>query len=235
MDASVDAQLQSGGVAFTATDAALLRAIDDAGSVSGASEALGRSRARALSRITDLESAFGPLVERQRGGEAGGGSELTETAASLLARFDRLQAALAGTSSAEEWVVAGTLRERTGELGVVETSAGSLRAQLVDRDSADPLAVGDTVEVSIHSDAVTLQDPSATPAAGATSARNRFEGTVAAVEHGEAIGRVAVDVGTEAPLVVLVTVESLDRLDLAVDEPVVAAFKATATRALPTT
>lgn len=234
MDASVDAQLQAGGVTFGAADADLLRAIDETGSVSGASETLGRSRARALDRIQDLEDAFGSLVDRQRGGETGGGSDLTPTARTLLARFDRLQAALAGTSRTEETVVYGTVTEREGELGVVDTDAGPLRVRLVDEGAHGPVAVGGRVQVGIHSDAVTLHDPADTPAAGATSARNRFEGTVETVERGTAIGRVTVDVGTADPLVALLTHESLDRLGLEVGAPVVVSFKATATRALAT-
>ncbi|MFC6862012.1 TOBE domain-containing protein [Halomicroarcula sp. GCM10025817] len=232
MDASVDAQLQAEGVAFTAADAALLRAIDRTGSVSGASEELGRSRARALDRIQRLEDAFGPLVDRHRGGETGGGSELTASAERLLSRFARLQAALASTTSAEESVLAGTVTEREGELGVVDTAAGHLRARLVDR--RETVEVGAPVQVSVHSDAVTLHDPSDVPAASATSARNRFEGTVVDVERGTAVGRVTVDVGAESPLVALLTHESLDRMGLGAGDGVVASFKATATRALAT-
>ena len=51
------AALIEGGVEFDGRDAALLRAVDAAGSVAGAASALGRSRARALSRIETLEGA----------------------------------------------------------------------------------------------------------------------------------------------------------------------------------
>lgn len=232
MEATVDAQLRADGVAFTAADAALLRAVDEAGSVSGASDALGRSRARALDRIDELEGAFGSLVERRRGGSTGGGSELTGTAGDLLARFDRLRAAVAGTASVEECVVRGTVLERDGELGIVATDAGDLRARLV-AVTGDPPAAGDRVQVSVRSDAVTIHDPADAPAAGATSARNRFEGTVVEVDRGAAVGRVSVDIGTAEPVVALLTAESFDRLDPRRDDRVVVSFKATATQALP--
>ena len=45
------AALIEDGVEFDGRDAALLRAVDAAGSVAGAASDLGRSRARALSRI----------------------------------------------------------------------------------------------------------------------------------------------------------------------------------------
>lgn len=232
MDAGVDAQLRADGLAFTAGDAELLRTVGERGSVSGASDALGRSRARALDRIERLEKAFGPLVERRRGGSSGGGSELTDAAETLLARFDRLRATLAGTANVEECVIAGRVTERDGELGVVATAAGDLRARLVDPDD-DALGVGASVEVIVRSDAVTLHACDDAPDAGATSARNRFEGTVRSVERGTAIGRASVDVGTADPLMALLTHESLDRLALRPGAAVVASFKATATRALP--
>lgn len=233
MDATVDAQLRAEGVTFDVGDAELLRAVADAGSVSGASEALGRSRARALRRIETLETEFGALVERQRGGATGGGSELTATARELLARFDRLQAALAGTANVEECTIPGAVTARDGELCVVDTDAGEVRARATGRPGRQQPDVDATVQVSVRSDAVTLHAPGEAPEADATSARNRFAGTVGAVEVGAAIGQVTVDVGTPDPMVALLTAESLDRLALDPGDPVVVSFKATATRALP--
>lgn len=234
MDATVDAQLRADDISFTAADAELLRAVGDAGSVSGATDALGRSRARALNRIEVLEGAFGSLVERQRGGAAGGGSELTATARDLLARFDRLRAALAGTANAEECVLYGTVTDRDGAFCLVDTDAGGVRARLVDHPERT-LAGDSRVQVSVRSDTVTLHAPTDAPGADATSARNRFEGVVVDVDRSTAIGRVTVDVGTEEPLIALLTDESLDRLELDAGDAVVASFKATATRAIATT
>ena len=86
--------------------------------------------------------------------------------------------------------------------------------------------------MTLRADAVTLHDPDDAPPAGGTSARNRLAGTVTAVDTGEAVARVSVDVGAPDPLVALVTVESLERLGLLDGTPVVATFKATATRAV---
>jgi len=233
MDASVDAQLRADGVAFEAADAALLRAVGEAGSVSGAASDLDRSRARALDRIETLEGAFGPLVERRRGGAGGGGSELTPTARELLAEFARLQATLAGTAGLEERVLPGTVREREGELGVVETDAGAVRARLVAGPDRDPPEPGDDVQVGIRSDAVTLHAPADSPPADGTSARNRFEGTVVDVDRRTAVGSISVEVGGPEPLVAVLTRESLDRLALEPGSAVVVTFKATATRAIP--
>ena len=233
MEATVDAQLRADDVAFTESDAALIRVIAEAGSVSGAAATLGRSRARALARIETLEEAFGPLVDRQRGGQSGGGSELTDAGETVLARFDRLQASLAGTAAVAECVLSGRVTDRTGELGVIETDAGTIQARLIGRPGRDPPDKGSLVQVSVRSDAVTLHDPSAPPAADATSARNHFEGVVAAVDRGDAIATVTVSVPPECPITAVLTHESLDRLGLGEGVPVVLTFKATATRATP--
>jgi molybdate transport system regulatory protein len=229
LDDGFEAYLDADGVAFDADDATLLRAIDESGSVSGAAEALGRSRPRCLDRLRDLESAFGALVERRRGGSGGGGSELTDAGRDVLARYDRLRAALSGTAGVAETVVPGTVTAVDGELCVVETEGGPVRA--VGDDGVR--AVGARVQVSVRADAVTLHAPDDAPAAGATSARNRLDGTVAGFDRGDAVVRVAVDVGLRDPLQALVTAESADRLGLELGTGVVASWKATATRATP--
>lgn len=232
MNATVDAQLRADGVSFTAADVELLRAIAAEGSVSGASETLGRSRARALSRIETLEEAFEPLVNRERGGATGGGSTLTPVARDLIARLERLRATLAGTAGAEECVLNGTVTDWNDRLCVVRTESGDVRARVVDRPKR-PLADDVRVQVSVRSDTVTVQKPTDAPSGDGTSARNRFEGTVEDVDREGAIGRVRVDIGQDNRLIALLTDESLKRLALESGDTVVASFKATATRAIP--
>lgn len=221
-DTSFDTHLAANGETLDDRDVALLEAIDEAGSLNRAAEGLGRSYARAQRRVVELEEAFGPLVERTRGGSGGGGSRLTDEARDLLARFERMQAAASGIVEAEETVLAGTVLDREGELATVQTDAGRIRA-LVPADA-------ERVEISIRSDAVTLTAPDATPEPAGTSARNRFVGTVREVAAGESIARVQVDVGTDDPLAALVTLASVEKLDLTIGAPVVTSFKATATR-----
>ncbi|MDB2274775.1 TOBE domain-containing protein [Halorubrum ezzemoulense] len=134
------AALIEDGVEFDGRDAALLRAVDAAGSVAGAASELGRSRARALTRIETLEDAYGTLVERRRGGEGGGGSRLAASARDLLDRYDRLQAVLAATASVPETVLDGTVAAVDGELAVVDTPVGELsglHGGTVDDEDAD--------------------------------------------------------------------------------------------------
>lgn len=236
MDADFEANLRVGDVTFGVDDAALLVTIADHGSVNAAAATLGRSRPRALERLETLEGAFGPLVERRRGGAGGGGSRLTDDARDLLARYERLRAALSGTAGVGESVFEGTVTERTGELGRVETPVGTVRARLV--GDAD---VGDAVQVSIRADAVTLHAPSDAPPEAATSARNRFAGVVGRIDRGEVIADVTVELArrendaseTDLELLALITVESIERLSLELGTSIVASFKATATRATP--
>lgn len=267
MDAGFAAHLTVGDCAFDERDAALLRAVDRESSLNAAASALGRSYSRAHERIADLEAEAGPLVERRRGGAGGGGSELTDRARDLLARYDRLVTALHGTAATEAVTVVGDVVERDGDLATVETPAGRIRALVAGRggdaerggdatggggtgrsggagdaapgtDADDPAPGTETgdapsgrVRVTVRADAVTLHDPASAPDAGATSARNRFRGTVAGVERGDGTAVVAVDVGAATPLRVRVTEESLERLGLEPGAEVVAAFKATATYA----
>lgn len=227
-EAAATARLRTGDVVFDADDADLLRAIAVSGSVSGAAGDLERSRARALARLETLESGFGPLVERTRGGAGGGGSELTAAARDLLARFDRLQATLSGTAGAGETTLSGRVTAVDGELADVETAAGPVRALV-----AGAVAVGDDAEVGVRADVVTLHAPDDSPDADATSARNRFSGVVTDIDRGEAVARVGVDLTGDQSVTALVTVESVDRLALETGRPVVASFKATATRVTP--
>lgn len=222
--ADFEARLYAEGVAFEADDAALLRAVGETGSLNAAAQSLGRSYSRAHKRLDALEAAFGSLLERQRGGSGGGGSQLTDLAETLLARFDRLRAEYSGVAEADETVLVGRVLERDGELGIVETEAGELLA-IVPPDADD-------VQVSIRADAVTLQAPDSAPVEAETSARNRLTGTVQTVEPGEAIATVTIDIGAEQPLTALVTARSTELLDLRSGVEVVASLKAVTIRAI---
>lgn len=213
-------------VEFAGRDAALLRTVDRTGSVAKASSELGRSRARALSRIETLESAFGELVERHRGGSGGGGSTVTENGWDLLNRYGRLQAALTATARVPETALEGTVAAVSGELAEVETAVGTVRGLC-----GDPAAA---VQVRIGADAVTIHDPDDDPKPNATSARNRVRGRVSAIDRGETVLTVSVDVG-ETRFRALVTAESAERLGLHEGRDVVLTWKATATRLVPDT
>ncbi len=217
------AALVRGETEFDRRDVLLLREIDTTGSVAKASTNLGRSRARDLSRIEELESAFGDLVERQRGGSDGGGSRLTDTAKQLLNRYERLQVALTAIAQVPETVLEGTVTSISGEMADVMTSVGTIRGL------HDGVPRGEAVHVRIGADSLTVLDPMAEPDPDSTSARNHLPGTVTYIHQGETVSSLCVDVdGTEFRA--LVTEDSVDRLGLVEGCDVVLTWKATATR-----
>ena len=217
------AVLVADGVEFDARDATLFREIDRTHSVAAASTALGRSRARALSRIEALEGAFGELVERSRGGTGGGGSRLTENARDLLGRFDRLRAALTATAQVPETVLEGTVETVTGELAEVATDVGSVRGR---HDGATP---GETIQVRVGADAITVLGPGADADPDSTSARNRLTGRISAIDRGETVSTVGIDVGGTT-FRALLTEDSAARLGLETGQEAEFTWKATATR-----
>jgi molybdate transport system regulatory protein len=222
MDPGFEAQLQENGVTFGERDASLLEAIREEGSLNLAAQSLGRSYSRCQNRLDELESAFGTLVERTRGGPGGGGTTVTEEGTALMARYERLETGFTAVAEVAETIIEGRVVDREGEIAEIETAAGPIRA-LVPPGS-------EQVQVGIRADAVTLHDPAEAPPAGGTSARNRFEGTVESVTTGKNVGQVAVDFGAETPLRALVTARSRDRLGLELGRDVVVTFKATSAR-----
>ncbi|WP_408959170.1 TOBE domain-containing protein [Natrinema sp. 74] len=234
MEKAFDPYLRIDDVTVDRSDVEMLRAIDDRGSLSGAADALERSYPRLQQRVVDLEEAIGPLVERTRGGADGGGSSLTAAARDLLARFDRLVAAYEGVARVDEAVLSGPVVDRDGELATVETAVGEVLAVVP--------AEAETAAVTIRSDAVSLHAPSDAPPAEGTSVRNRFSGTVAWLEAGDAVARVGVDLEGDSTadddpveLVALVTRRSVDTLGLESGRSIVASVKATAARGVAVT
>lgn len=142
LDLDFDPSLRAGDVTVGERDVALLRAVGREGSLSAAAGFLDRSYSRAHARLSTLEVALGPLVERQRGGADGGGSELTPAARELLERFGDLEDALARTAGTPHVTLSGTVADREGDLVTVETPAGSVSAV-----AADDVGAGDAVRV----------------------------------------------------------------------------------------
>jgi molybdate transport system regulatory protein len=217
-----EAIIVEGDREFTADDAALLAAVHEEGSVAGAASALGRSRARALSRIDSLEAAFGDLVTRQRGGDGGGGSRLTDAGRQLFDRYERLEAALAATARVPETVLRGEVVGVDGELATVATPVGELRGL------HDGLDVGDSAQARLGADEITVHDAERGVEPDATSARNQLRGSIAAIESGETI-RIVHVAASGASFQAIVTEESAQRLALTDGDEVVLTWKATAT------
>lgn len=216
--------LAIGETTVTGRDIEIFRAIDRFGSMSKAADELGRSYPHLQRRVVELEEAIGSLTKRVRGGQDGGGTELTTDARDLVRQFERLRVELAGVTTVTEAVIPGTVSERHGDLATVQTAAGEVSARV-------PVG-GETVEIAVRADAVVLMDPGS-PSQVHTSLRNQLTGTVSRINYDHTVAAVTVRIAGEIDIQSLVTTESVERLELEKGSDVVAAFKTTAARATP--
>jgi molybdate transport system regulatory protein len=85
--------LQDSEVAMGPGKADLLEAIADTGSISAAARAMHMSYRRAWLLVDVMNRCFRqPLVHSAAGGSHGGGAQLTETGAAVLAQFRQMEA-----------------------------------------------------------------------------------------------------------------------------------------------
>jgi molybdate transport system regulatory protein len=92
---------KNGRVALSLWRVALLQAVGETGSISGAAERVGVHYRTAWQKIHEMESRLGvQLVETQTGGRGGGGARLTAAAEDYIARFSRLAAEVQRTVEA---------------------------------------------------------------------------------------------------------------------------------------
>jgi molybdate transport system regulatory protein len=134
--------------------------------------------------------------------------------------MDRVPAK-SGTTTVPEAVISGTVVEKAGELATVRTPAGDVTARVP--------STAEDVEIAVRADAVVLMRPDSS---GHTSLRNQMPGVVSELVIDETLATVTVEIGNGVTIKSVVTEESVDRLDLAEGEDVVAAFKTTAARAI---
>ena len=82
------------GTRFGPGKAALLKALQETGSIRAAASQLEMSYPRALKLIEQMNASFAqPLVETQHGGAEGGGTRVTELGASVYALYEEICAA----------------------------------------------------------------------------------------------------------------------------------------------
>jgi molybdate transport system regulatory protein len=100
--------LLDGVIALGPGKAALLRGIQDSGSISAAARSMSMSYRRAWLLVEDMNRCFRqPLVETSTGGARGGGARLTESGRDVLARYAAMeQAALAATRADMDYLAA---------------------------------------------------------------------------------------------------------------------------------
>lgn len=103
-------------------------------------------------RVVELEAAIGPLTQRIRGGEDGGGTQLTADAIALIRKFERLHTELTGVATVPESIIRGTVRSRDGGQVTVQTPAGDILARRASIHDGE-------VEIAVRADAGVLLNP----------------------------------------------------------------------------
>jgi len=233
---------------------ALLAAIRDTGSITGAAKAVGMSYKGAWDAIDAMNNLAGePLVIRSTGGKGGGGTALTPRALKLIDTFhaierehrrflERAGAAIEGFDG--DWALLGRIGMRTSARNALygtvtaiapgavndEVSLALPGAQtivaIVTRESTGTLGLvpGAAAFALVKASSVVLI---AGDGAGARlSARNQLRGVVSAVRRGAVSAEVALELAGGAVIVGVVTDSSVDALGLAPGAPATAAFKA---------
>jgi molybdate transport system regulatory protein len=100
------------GVMIGPGKAELLEHIRDTGSISAAGRAMGMSYKRAWMLVEVMNAAFRePLVASVRGGPQGGGAQLTEAGAQVVAQYRAIEAKARAATVAEVGALRGMLKD----------------------------------------------------------------------------------------------------------------------------
>ena len=234
---------------------ALLAAIRDTGSITGAAKAVGMSYKAAWDAIDAMNNLAGePLVVRAAGGKGGGGTTLTPRAERLIDTFhaiehehrrflERASAAIDGF--ANDWALIGRMGMKTSARNQLYGKVASIKRGAVNDEVSLTLPGGQTiVSVLTHESTETLglaEGGAAFALIKASwvmlvvkedgaplrlSARNQLRGTVHSVKRGAVNAEVSMTLDGGIVITAVVTNESADALGLADGKPAIAAFKA---------
>ena len=234
---------------------ALLAAIRDTGSITGAAKAVGMSYKAAWDAIDAMNNLAGePLVVRAAGGKGGGGTTLTPRAERLIDTFhaiehehrrflERASAAIDGF--ANDWALIGRMGMKTSARNQLYGKVASIKRGAVNDEVSLTLPGGQTiVSVLTHESTETLGLAEGGAAfalikaswvmlvveeGGAPlklSARNQLRGTVHSVKRGAVNAEVSMTLDGGIVITAVVTNESVDALGLADGTAAIAAFKA---------
>ncbi|MHB9834840.1 TOBE domain-containing protein [Paraburkholderia terrae] len=261
-DASHDALQFGGSVWFRSGEQslggtqriALLAAIGETGSITGAAKAIGMSYKAAWDAVDAMNNLAGEtLVIRSTGGKGGGGTTLTPRALTLIDTFraverehrlflERAGAAIAGFS--DDWQLIGRIGIKTsarnqwyGKVSAIQRGTvndevslalpgGQSVVAVVTHESTETLglAVGAEAVALVKASSVLLVAGDGT--AERLSTRNRLRGTVSAVQRGAVNAEVSLTLEGGAVVTAVVTNESVAELGVAEGQALVAAFKA---------
>jgi molybdate transport system regulatory protein len=235
---------------------ALLAAIRETGSITGAARAVGMSYKAAWDAVDTMNNLAGePLVVRATGGKGGGGTTLTTRAVRLIDTFraverehrrflERAGAAIEGF--ANDWELIGRIGMRTsarnqlyGTVSAITRGAvndevslalpgGQTVVAVLTHESTETLglAVGAAAFALVKASWVMLMVDDSGGASVRLSARNQLRGTVAAIKRGAVNSEVSLALDGGIVVTAVITNESVDALGLADGAPAIAAFKA---------
>ncbi|HUA80452.1 MAG TPA: TOBE domain-containing protein [Dyella sp.] len=246
--------LQSGSQTLGGADRiALLAKIQETGSITAAARAVGMSYKGAWDAIDAMNNlAEEPLVTRVTGGKGGGGTHLTARGQRLIEAFAALddvhrrflaQFETLTDASPEDIKLIGSLMLRTSARNQFSGHVTAIHKGVVNDTVELELPGGERVVATltcestenlglqVGSEAVALIKASsvllALPSDGMRlSARNQFAGTITHVTEGPVNADVRVQLAGGSVMSAVITKESVSRLGLKEDVPVVAVVKA---------
>jgi len=232
---------------------ALLRAVQDSGSLHKAARAAGYSYKGAwLLLETAGNLARAPLVEKVTGGRGGGGTRLAPAARQLLATWQQLQIRHASFLREQEaWLLeqpglAALLRSASMKTTARNQFAGTVSAVTqgpvtthvtltlpgsLEITAAMTTTAAKQLKLAVGREAIALVKASevvlVTDFAGyRLSARNQLEGTVSRVHKGAVTSMVGLTLPGGATITASVTNDAVEALDIAVGQAATATFKA---------
>ncbi len=232
---------------------ALLRAIAEHGSITHAAKAIPMSYKAAWDAVDAMNNLAGePLVERAAGGKGGGSTRLTARGARLVERYEQLDAVhrrfvqMLGTEALDlqnDFNLLRTVNMKTSARNQFTGTVTAVRAGAVNDEVELTLPGGARITATItresteslglrpHMEAFALVMASSVVLAtelgdAKLSSRNQLPGTVRTITPGAVNAEVVLEIAGGATIAAMVTMESVQRLGLAVGVPAVALFKA---------
>ncbi len=226
---------------------ALVEAIGELGSISGAARRVGLSYRAAWDAVQALNNLFDqPLVTAAAGGKTGGAATVTAQGRAVLAAFRRVEAEMAaarakldqGLGADVFWSLGMKTSARNALRGeIVRIVGGSVNAEVTLRMSGGvevvSVVTAQSVEdlgLALGGQAIALIKSSFVVLAKGenlrTSARNQLAGVIASREDGAVNSDIRLDLGGGKTLAASITLESAQVLELAVGDTVTALIKA---------
>jgi molybdate transport system regulatory protein len=226
---------------------ALVEAIGELGSISGAARRVGLSYRAAWDAVQALNNLFDqPLVTAAAGGKTGGAATVTAQGRAVLAAFRRVEAEMAaarakldqGLGADVFWSLGMKTSARNALRGeIVRIVEGSVNAEVTLRMAGGletvSVVTSQSVEdlgLAVGSQAIALIKSSFVVLARGenlrTSARNQLAGVIASREDGAVNSDIRLDLGGGKTLAASITLESAQVLELAVGDRITALIKA---------